>query len=133
MTLCALATILFTLAVAGVSAAFLMLCHLERMADIARRETDVCSLPPRSNHSNLNRFCRAVYRADNGVLTMMNLSIHFVAKVELCFAYPGNGNSRTIRITDRNGEQEITLYGNTDALDALPRSEDFRSVGECPA
>lgn len=41
MTLCALATILFTLAVAGVSAAFLMLCHLERMAEIARRETDV--------------------------------------------------------------------------------------------
>ena len=41
MTLCALATILFTLAVAGVSAAFLKLCHLERMADIARREVDV--------------------------------------------------------------------------------------------
>lgn len=41
MTLCALATILSTLAVAGVSAAFLMLCHLERMADIARREVDV--------------------------------------------------------------------------------------------
>lgn len=40
MTLCALATILFSLAVAGVSAAFLMLCHLERMADIARREVD---------------------------------------------------------------------------------------------
>lgn len=41
MTLCAPATILFTLAVAGVAAAFLMLCHLERMADIARNEVDV--------------------------------------------------------------------------------------------
>lgn len=40
MTLSVFAAILFTLAVAGVSAEFLMLCHLERMADIARREVD---------------------------------------------------------------------------------------------
>ena len=41
MTLYTFIAILFTVAIASVSAAFLMLCHLERMADIARSEVDV--------------------------------------------------------------------------------------------
>jgi len=64
---------------------------------------------------------------------MIDMSIHRVTKVELCKSYASNGNSRTIRITDEGGEQEITLYGNTDALDALPKSDDFRRAGEVMA
>lgn len=41
MTLSAFVAILFTVAIVSVAAAFLMLCHLERMADIARSEVDV--------------------------------------------------------------------------------------------
>ncbi len=40
MTLCALVTILFILAIAATAATFLMLCHAETMAEIARSETD---------------------------------------------------------------------------------------------
>ena len=36
-----LAAILTVLAVIGVAAAFLMLCHMETMAEIARAEVDV--------------------------------------------------------------------------------------------
>ncbi|PWL17424.1 hypothetical protein DKP76_11640 [Falsochrobactrum shanghaiense] len=60
---------------------------------------------------------------------MIDMSFHRVAKVELVTSYVDNGNSRTIRITNNKGEEtEITLYGNTDALDALPKSDDFRAV-----
>ncbi|WP_273773179.1 MULTISPECIES: hypothetical protein [Brucella] len=41
MTLYTFIAILFTVAIVSVAAAFLMLCHLERMADIARNEVDV--------------------------------------------------------------------------------------------
>lgn len=41
MTLYTFTAILFTAAIVSVAAAFLMLCHLERMADIARNEVDV--------------------------------------------------------------------------------------------
>ncbi len=41
MTLYTFVAILFTLAIVSVAATFLMLCHLERMADIARSEVDV--------------------------------------------------------------------------------------------
>ncbi|WP_286167957.1 hypothetical protein [Ochrobactrum sp. MC-1LL] len=41
MTIYNFIAILFTLAIVSVAAAFLMLCHLERMADIARNEVDV--------------------------------------------------------------------------------------------
>lgn len=41
MTLYTFIAILFTVAIIGVAGAFLMLCHLERMADIARNEVDV--------------------------------------------------------------------------------------------
>lgn len=59
---------------------------------------------------------------------MIDMSIFSVTKVELCRTYLGNGGSRTIRITGRDGEQEITLYGNTEVLDALPKSDDFRAA-----
>ena len=36
-----LTALLFILAIIGVAAAFLMLCHEERMAEIARAEVDV--------------------------------------------------------------------------------------------
>ncbi|HET7413415.1 MAG TPA: hypothetical protein VFJ18_12225 [Pararhizobium sp.] len=61
----------------------------------------------------------------------MNIALHGVTKIELCTRYRDNSNSRTIRITaaDYLGhefETELTVYGNTDALDALPKSDDFR-------
>ncbi len=40
MTLCTFVTILFIIAIAGTAATFLMLCHAETMAEIARSETD---------------------------------------------------------------------------------------------
>lgn len=60
----------------------------------------------------------------------MELIQHNVTKVELSRTYVENSGSRTIRITanDLTGNemvQEITLYGDTEALDALPRSSDF--------
>lgn len=41
MTFYTFVAILFTVAIVSVAAAFLMLCHLEKMADIARNEVDV--------------------------------------------------------------------------------------------
>lgn len=41
MTLYTFVAILFTVAIVSAAGAFLMLCHLERMADIARSEVDV--------------------------------------------------------------------------------------------
>lgn len=62
---------------------------------------------------------------------MMDINIHEVKKIELIRAYPANYGSRTIRVThtDFLGAEvcsEFTLYGNTAALDLLPRSPDFR-------
>lgn len=56
----------------------------------------------------------------------MHLMIHRVERIELSSVYPENGNSKTLRIVHKGGELELTVYGDTDALDALPRSEDFR-------
>lgn len=41
MTYAALALTLFIIAIAATAATFLMLCHAETMAEIARSETDV--------------------------------------------------------------------------------------------
>lgn len=60
---------------------------------------------------------------------MMNMSFHGIANIELVKVFADNCNSRTIRITSIKGEEvEIVLYGETDALDVLPRSNDFREV-----
>lgn len=66
---------------------------------------------------------------------MIDLSIHKVEKIELLRAYPMNGNSRTIRITAEQTPLneavafELTLYGETDALDSLPKADDYRLCG----
>ena len=67
----------------------------------------------------------------------MDMSIHNVTKIELCRTFLGNGNSRTMRITylDHNRkpvEVEICCYGQTDALEKFPRTDDF-SVLQMPA
>lgn len=59
----------------------------------------------------------------------MQLSIHNVERIELARTYPSNGNSRTLRIVHRDGHEfEITVYGKTDTLDALPKSAGYVEV-----
>ena len=65
----------------------------------------------------------------------MSIGIHDVLKIELCSANPSNSNSRTLRIVthDFKGNEhktEITVYGSTKALDALPRARDFHAFSE---
>lgn len=67
----------------------------------------------------------------------MQTTIHNVTKIELIRAFVENNNSRTIRIVakgydDAEVEFELVMYGKTDALDALPKSEDFRNVTRDP-
>jgi hypothetical protein len=58
---------------------------------------------------------------------MHTMNIHGVTKIELTRHMPENGNSRTIRVTDTDGCRfELTLFGDTNVLDALPRSDGFR-------
>lgn len=55
-----------------------------------------------------------------------HLSIHRVTSVELDSTYPENSGSRTIKIVAQGGiEFELTLYGATDALELLPKSDNF--------
>ena len=61
----------------------------------------------------------------------MDINIHYVTKIELLRVFPGNGNCRSIRITTQNHRDEeayheITVYGETDVLDALPKADDFK-------
>lgn len=58
-------------------------------------------------------------------LALTSMNVHHVSRVELCSAYPGNGNARTIRIVHGDQCTEITVFGDTDALDALPKAHDF--------
>lgn len=58
------------------------------------------------------------------------ITMHEVRKIEVVSAYPENGNSRKLRITSDNGEVELTLFGDTNALDLLPRSSDFVVYGK---
>ena len=63
------------------------------------------------------------------------IGIHDVIKIELCAAHPSNSNSRTLRIVthDFKGNEhktEITVYGKTDAFDALPRAIDFHKFSD---
>ncbi|HEX2753670.1 MAG TPA: hypothetical protein VHP34_11320 [Alphaproteobacteria bacterium] len=56
----------------------------------------------------------------------MSLNIHNVVSAELANTFLENNNQRTIRITDDRGERfEFILYGETDALECLPRSDNF--------
>lgn len=61
----------------------------------------------------------------------MDIGIHNVTRVELSASFPSNGNSKTLRITsvnwkDEESTVEITLYGDTSALNGFPLSSDFR-------
>ena len=62
---------------------------------------------------------------------MNTISIHDVKAIELVSAFPANSNSRTIRITaNQYGAEvalELTVYGDTDALDLLPRAAGFQT------
>ncbi len=53
------------------------------------------------------------------------MNIHNVDRIELSSSYPSNSNSRTLRIVSGTHEFEITVYGKTDALDALAKANDF--------
>jgi hypothetical protein len=53
------------------------------------------------------------------------LTMHYVRKIEVVSAFPENCNSRVVRITSDSGVVELTLYGDTEALDLLPRSSNF--------
>lgn len=59
------------------------------------------------------------------------LGIHDVDLIELVSSNPINGNSKTFRIISRDYSgnaysTEITVYGFTKALDALPKAHDYR-------
>ena len=56
-----------------------------------------------------------------------DMSVHSVTAVELCVSFEENSRSRTLRITTDHGVLEMTLYGETGALDLLPQSSDFRA------
>lgn len=63
-------------------------------------------------------------------MAITGFHVHDVIAVELAGTYLSNGNSRTIRITTRDFQAheatlEITLFGATEAVDALPRAADF--------
>lgn len=54
------------------------------------------------------------------------MNIHQVAAIELAARHVDNGNSRTLLITLENGDcMELTFFGETDALEHLPKSEVF--------
>lgn len=66
---------------------------------------------------------------------MMDITAHNVTRIELHHAFRENGNSRTIRISTATGSPfgeetyfDLTLYGDTDALDALPKSAGYRET-----
>ena len=66
---------------------------------------------------------------------MLGIFIHGVKRIELATAFPSNGSCRTVRIVgeDCHGNaytNEITVYGQTEDLDALPRAKDFRLYDE---
>lgn len=55
----------------------------------------------------------------------MEIIVHDVNRVEICSTYLANSNMRRIRFVTPISVTEITAYGNTDALDGLPKSNDF--------
>lgn len=58
---------------------------------------------------------------------MVSLSLHEVEKIEVCNHFVSNMGCRRLRITNKDGVAvELTLFGNTAALDALPFSADFK-------
>lgn len=59
----------------------------------------------------------------------MEISLFNVTAVELCGTFLNNSNMRCVRFTTPEGKLEIHCYDNTDALDSLPRSADFREYG----
>ena len=68
----------------------------------------------------------------------MQMNIHNVTKIELVTTFVENAGSRTLRITaeDYDGNPvkfEVTVYGETGALDALPRSDDFTAYDKADA
>lgn len=65
------------------------------------------------------------------------IGIHDVLKIELSAIHLTNSSSRTLRIVThdfKGNEQktEITFYGATKALDALPRAIDFHKFSDEP-
>ena len=61
----------------------------------------------------------------------MNISIHRVVRIELSRTFLDNDNQRTVRIvyTKYDGTEfssEITVFGETESLDALPKADDFK-------
>jgi len=57
-----------------------------------------------------------------------------ITSIKLMSHSPGNANCRTICITDADGNEfSFSFYGQTDALDALPRSDHFRGPAKAIA
>lgn len=61
----------------------------------------------------------------------MMIMIHRVVSIEMIDHYPENCNQRTVRIRTRGGEtHEMVLFGDTGALDSLPKSNEFRVLSK---
>lgn len=61
---------------------------------------------------------------------MAELTIMRVTKIEVTSSYPANDSQKTVRFTstDWQGNEshiDLTVYGNTEALGALPLAEGF--------
>lgn len=57
------------------------------------------------------------------------LGLHGVTEIALSVRYASNDGARTLVILDEDGGQfEITFYGNTEALEALPKAIGFRDA-----
>lgn len=60
------------------------------------------------------------------MMTTLGLDMHGVTGVKLYRKYESNGGQRTIIIESYKGEVELTLYGDTSDLDALPLHEEYK-------
>lgn len=56
-----------------------------------------------------------------------SIIIHDVVSIELVMANKNNSNSRTVRVETKDGQWfDLSFFGDTDALEFLPKSETFR-------
>ncbi|WP_420961120.1 hypothetical protein [Brucella sp. IR073] len=57
---------------------------------------------------------------------MIDFYFHDVESIELERSFVENSNCRRVRVRTKDGQNAIfTFYGKTDALEALPKAEDF--------
>ncbi len=62
-----------------------------------------------------------------------SFTIHDVVSIELVMSNINNSNSRTVRVETKDGQWfDLSFFGQTDALEALPKSETFRRFDRKP-